>query len=106
MLVHGFLAMAFFLAVSDPEGAARSSCISLVRTLVSVEGRRSFSPFRGRCAGDLLDHDVVPLDRSGRPVGVEHHPSPARGELGVLGREILGLDVPDAGFPWRFCWLR
>src|SRR5271165_4793512 len=46
---------------------------------------------------DLLDHDVIPLDRSCRPVGIEHHPPPAGSELGVLGREILGLHIPGSG---------
>src|SRR5271157_3911987 len=51
---------------------------------------------RGRRC-DLLDHDVIPLDRSCRPVGIEHDPPPAGSKLGVLGREILGLHIPGSG---------
>ena len=85
----------FLVVGGESIGGEASSSISFVRTLVSVEGLRSFHLMRW-CRLDLLDHDVIPFDGSCRPVGVKHHPSPARSELGVPRREILGLHVPGA----------
>ncbi|MGO9601637.1 MAG: hypothetical protein ACLP7Q_26990 [Isosphaeraceae bacterium] len=89
----------FFLAGKGSGVAGVSSWISLVRTFVSVDGRWFHFALarRGRGRSDLIDDDVIPLDRAGRPTGLKHHAPPARGVLVVLGREVLGLDVLAAG---------